>query len=43
MADVLKSLELLFDRPNESLITPKGDDKAVFQLTEQIVVRVFNP
>lgn len=38
MADVKKSLQLLFDRPNESLITPKGDNKAVFQLTEQFLV-----
>lgn len=41
MADVEKYLELLFDRPSESLITPKGDQKAVFQLNEQIVVSIF--
>lgn len=38
MGDVVESLKLLFDRPNEPLITPKGDQKAVFQLTEQLVV-----
>ncbi|XP_026745182.1 phenoloxidase subunit 2-like, partial [Trichoplusia ni] len=37
MADVVESLKLLFDRPNEPLITPKGDKKAVFQLTESFV------
>lgn len=38
MSDVISSLQLLFDRPNESLITPKGEKKAVFQLTEQFLV-----
>lgn len=33
-----KTLTLLFDRPNESLITPKGEGNSVFQLTEQFVV-----
>nr|ADF43211.1 pro-phenoloxidase 2 [Biston betularia] len=37
MESVKKSFELLFDRPSEPLITPKGDNKAVFQLTEQFV------
>nr|ABC59699.2 prophenoloxidase [Ostrinia furnacalis] len=37
MADVVKSFELLFDRPNEPLITPKGDNNALFQLTEQLL------
>uniref|UniRef100_A0A1E1WIY6 tyrosinase n=2 Tax=Pectinophora gossypiella TaxID=13191 RepID=A0A1E1WIY6_PECGO len=37
MADVVKSLQLLFDRPSESLITPKGEQKAIFQLTEQFL------
>ncbi|KAJ2942877.1 hypothetical protein O0L34_g15067 [Tuta absoluta] len=37
MADVVKSLQLLFDRPGESLITPKGDNKAIFQLSEQFL------
>ncbi|XP_026333174.1 phenoloxidase subunit 2-like [Hyposmocoma kahamanoa] len=39
MADefTVKSLTLLFDRPSEPLITPKGDNKAVFQLTDQFV------
>ncbi|KAL0867622.1 hypothetical protein ABMA27_008380 [Loxostege sticticalis] len=35
MGEVAKSFELLFDRPNEPLITPKGDNNAIFQLTEQ--------
>lgn len=38
MADVVESLKLLFDRPSEPLITPKGDKQAVFQLTEQFLV-----
>ncbi|XP_075984265.1 phenoloxidase 1-like [Anticarsia gemmatalis] len=37
MADVAESLALLFDRPNEPLITPKGDKKAIFQLTPELV------
>lgn len=38
MADIVESLKLLFDRPNEPLITPKGDNKAVFQLSAPLVV-----
>lgn len=38
MGEVAKSFELLFDRPNEPLITPKGDNNAIFQLTEQHLV-----
>lgn len=42
MSDNLtKSFLLLFDRPNEPLISPKGDNKAVFQLTEQFVVSLL--
>lgn len=41
MADVKKSLQLLFDRPNEPLITPKGEDKALFQLTEELLVSFY--
>jgi len=41
MADVFKSLELLMDRPSESLITPKGEEKAVFLLSEQFVPPEF--
>ncbi|KAF9795753.1 hypothetical protein SFRURICE_018881 [Spodoptera frugiperda] len=37
MGDVVEHLKLLFDRPNEPLITPKGDNKAVFQLSEKLV------
>ncbi|XP_026333202.1 phenoloxidase subunit 2-like [Hyposmocoma kahamanoa] len=33
----LKCLDLLFDRPCEPLITPKGENNAVFQLTEQFI------
>lgn len=36
--NVIKSIELLFDRPNETLITPKGEDSELFQLTEQYLV-----
>ncbi|CAG4933311.1 unnamed protein product [Colias eurytheme] len=35
MADVVKGLSLLFDRPNEPMISPKGDDNAIFQISEQ--------
>ncbi|CAH0713853.1 unnamed protein product, partial [Brenthis ino] len=35
MADVVNSLLLLFDRPNEPMISLKGENKALFQLTEQ--------
>lgn len=38
---VAKGIELLFDRPNETLITPKGENDTVFQLTEQYLVRIF--
>ncbi|KAG7303487.1 hypothetical protein JYU34_012011 [Plutella xylostella] len=41
MSDVISSLQLLFDRPNESLITPKGEKKAVFQLTEQFLPKEY--
>lgn len=34
----VKSFELLFDRPNEPLITPKGEDNSLFQLTEELLV-----
>ncbi|XP_021182404.1 phenoloxidase 1 [Helicoverpa armigera] len=34
---IIESFKLLFDRPNEPLITPKGDKKALFQLTEKLV------
>ncbi|KAH9629130.1 hypothetical protein HF086_008579 [Spodoptera exigua] len=37
MGDVVEYLKLLFDRPNEPLITPKGDNKAVFQLSEKLL------
>lgn len=37
MADVVESLKLLFDRPSEPLITPKGENNSVFQLTEQFL------
>ncbi|XP_026333079.1 phenoloxidase subunit 2-like [Hyposmocoma kahamanoa] len=39
MADELtiKSLTLLFDRPNEPLITPKGENNTIFQLTDQFI------
>ncbi|XP_050666694.1 phenoloxidase 1-like isoform X1 [Leptidea sinapis] len=37
MSNVSKSLGLLFDRPNEPMVTPKGDQNVVFQLTEQFL------
>ncbi|XP_063541091.1 phenoloxidase subunit 2-like [Cydia strobilella] len=42
MADVVNSLKLLFDRPNEPLITPKGENNAVFQLTEQVLSEEYS-
>lgn len=33
MVDAIKFLPYLFDRPSESVITPKGDDQVLFQLT----------
>lgn len=35
MANVVDSLQLLFDRPNEPMVSLKGDKKALFQLTEK--------
>ncbi|XP_023951055.2 phenoloxidase 1 [Bicyclus anynana] len=35
MANVVNSLKLLFDRPNEPMVSPKGDNNALFQVTEQ--------
>nr|WGN96286.1 setae polypeptide [Ochrogaster lunifer] len=37
MSSVVDSMVLLFDRPNEPIITPKGDKGAIFQLTESFV------
>nr|AAC34256.1 prophenoloxidase [Hyphantria cunea] len=37
MADIVDNLSLLFDRPNEPMIIPKGDDKALFELTEEFL------
>ncbi|XP_041971384.1 phenoloxidase 1-like isoform X2 [Aricia agestis] len=34
MANVVESLKLLFDRPNEPVFSPKGEENAVFQLSE---------
>ncbi|CAH0402813.1 unnamed protein product [Chilo suppressalis] len=41
MAQLKKSFELLFDRPNEPMITPKGEENAVFQLTEQLLPKEY--
>lgn len=38
MANVFRSLNLLFDRPNEPLIYPKGETETVFQVSEQFLV-----
>lgn len=38
MANVIDSLQLLFDRPNEPMVSLKGDKKALFQLTEKHLV-----
>ncbi|XP_026501330.1 phenoloxidase 1-like [Vanessa tameamea] len=35
MANVVDSFALLFDRPNEPMVSLKGDRKALFQLTDQ--------
>ncbi|CAG9559300.1 unnamed protein product [Danaus chrysippus] len=35
MASIVAALKLLFDRPNEPMVSPKGDNEVVFQLTEQ--------
>ncbi|CAG9559319.1 unnamed protein product [Danaus chrysippus] len=37
MERVLKSFNLLFDRPFEPLITPKGEDKTVFQVAKEFL------
>ncbi|XP_061382609.1 phenoloxidase subunit 2-like [Danaus plexippus] len=37
MANVFRSLNLLFDRPNEPLIYPKGETETVFQVSEQFL------
>lgn len=37
MSDVLESLELLYDRPGEPMINTKGEDKVLFELTEQFL------
>lgn len=41
MADIVDNLSLLFDRPNEPMIIPKGDDKALFELTEEFLVSLL--
>lgn len=38
MANIVTALKLLFDRPNEPMVSPKGDNQVVFQLTEQHLV-----
>ncbi|GBP70065.1 Phenoloxidase subunit 2 [Eumeta japonica] len=39
--NVKESLKLLFDRPSEPLITPKGDQRALFHLTEQFLTEEY--
>ncbi|XP_060806548.1 phenoloxidase subunit 2 [Amyelois transitella] len=41
MAQLVKSFQLLFDRPNEPLITPKGDKGTLFQLTEDLLPKDY--
>lgn len=41
MTDVVKGLSLLFDRPNEPMVSPKGDNNAIFQISEQFLVSNF--
>ncbi|XP_053617529.1 phenoloxidase subunit 2 [Plodia interpunctella] len=41
MAALVKSFQLLFDRPNEPLITPKGDKGTLFQLTEDLLPKDY--
>ncbi|CAH2266231.1 phenoloxidase 1-like [Pararge aegeria] len=37
MADVIQNFKLLFDRPNEPMVSPKGDESVLFELTEQFL------
>nr|Q25519.3 RecName: Full=Phenoloxidase subunit 2; AltName: Full=proPO-p2 [Manduca sexta]AAC37243.1 prophenoloxidase [Manduca sexta]CAL25133.1 prophenoloxidase [Manduca sexta]prf//2119377A phenol oxidase [Manduca sexta] len=37
MADIFDSFELLYDRPGEPMINTKGEDKVLFELTEQFL------
>ncbi|XP_072934536.1 phenoloxidase 1-like [Epargyreus clarus] len=41
MADVAQNLQLLFDRPGESMLTPKGDEDALFLLTEEFLPKDY--
>ncbi|KAL0818173.1 hypothetical protein ABMA28_008687 [Loxostege sticticalis] len=41
MTSVVRSLELLFDRPNEPLITPKGDEQVLFKLNEDLLPKDY--
>lgn len=38
MADVKQSIQLLFDRPTEPLFMPKGDNGAVFEVSQEFLV-----
>ncbi|CAH2093737.1 unnamed protein product [Euphydryas editha] len=37
MAEIANSFSLLFDRPNEPMVSLKGDKKVLFQLTDQLL------
>ncbi|KAL4711933.1 hypothetical protein ACJJTC_006102 [Scirpophaga incertulas] len=41
MENLKKGFTLLFDRPNETLITPKGENNTLFQLTEQLLPKDY--
>lgn len=41
MANIVENFKLLFDRPNEPMVSPKGDENVLFQLTEQFLVSLF--
>ncbi|XP_072934537.1 phenoloxidase subunit 2-like [Epargyreus clarus] len=41
MADVAQSLQLLFDRPGEPMLTPKGDENALFLLSKEFLPKDF--
>lgn len=41
MADHIKALELLFDRPSEPIIMPKGEDGYIFDLDEKLLVSYY--
>ncbi|XP_052739225.1 phenoloxidase 1 [Bicyclus anynana] len=37
MSDIVENFKVLFDRPNEPMVSPKGNENVLFQLTEQFL------